>query len=375
MTQRDMAQVAAILGWHFALGLTYRRYRAVEDYFAGDWVRAWGASGLELRLTKLTNRDIDRLDARRSQTNPERIAEQVAAVGATVVLHDDEVYPAPLREIAQPPAILLVRGEFSPEDWPAIAVVGTRKMSSYGKRVVERLIPPLARRGVTVVSGLALGVDLAAHQAATQAGGRTIAVMGCGIDQVYPLRHEKYAQEILASGQGVIVSEYLPGVVPDPKNFPVRNRIVAGMTQGVLVVEAARRSGSLITARLANESNREVFAVPGEIFSEVSEGTHDLLRAGATPVTDVEDIYAGLGWGEVPAGDGESAPTVERPAPETLEGQVLALWAHDRKCHIDELVRRAAGKLPQPVVTSHLMILEVRGVVSHEGGQVYVRHC
>jgi DNA processing protein len=222
--------------------------------------------------------------------------ERVRALGGDILVLDDGAYPALLREIADPPITLYVRGAWEASlGAPCVAMVGSRKGSTYGVNASGMLARDLAKRGVTIVSGLARGIDAAAHRGAMEAGGRTIAVMGTGLDEIYPRDHRKLADEILASG-GALVTEFPLETPPVPQNFPYRNRIISGLSLGTIVVEASEKSGSLITARLAMEQNREVFAVPGNITSRVSFGTNYLIKgAGAKLVQQWQDVASELG--------------------------------------------------------------------------------
>jgi len=235
-----------------------------------------------------------------------------------VVLSGDADYPRLLAQIPDPPAILFVRGAFTPGDGLAVAIVGSRHSNPYGRRVAEQLAGELARAGYTVISGLARGIDAAAHEGAIAAGGRTIAVLGGGVLNVYPPEHAGLADRVIA--RGALVSETPPLAEPHPGAFPRRNRIIAGLSLGTVVVQAADRSGSLITARLAGEQGREVFAVPGPVDCRLSRGCHALIRDGATLVGRVDDILAELGPLFEPVTT-DAGRSVASPAELALEGQ------------------------------------------------------
>lgn len=214
-----------------------------------------------------------------------------------VIRFEDENYPCLLKEIYDPPQQLYYLGELKAREKFPLAVVGTRKISFYGKKATERLVNGLCQAGLTIVSGLALGVDGLAHQIALENGTRTIAVLGSGLDTVYPPDHKKLAKRIIDTG-GALVSEYPPKTKPSKLTFPARNRIVAGMSLGVLVIEAPIKSGAMITARLALDQGREVFAVPGDIYSENSQGCNLLIKKGAKPVTKIEDILESFNYND-----------------------------------------------------------------------------
>lgn len=248
---------------------------------------------LLLTVPGIGDKTADQILSVRSRHDPEKLIERCRQEGIAILTRDDPRYPRSLLEIADPPFILYAMGERLPQDDLAVAVVGTRGCSLYGRRQTETLVRGLTCAGVTIVSGLALGIDGVAHEAALRAGGRTIAVLGSGLLNIYPACHKQLAERI--AKQGVLYSEFPPLTTPIAGNFPRRNRIVSGLTLGVLVVETARRGGSLITARLAMEQNREVFAVPGPIDSESSRGCHLLIKDGAKLVETPGDILDELG--------------------------------------------------------------------------------
>jgi DNA processing protein len=266
--------------------------------------------------------------------------------------------------ISDPPPVLYVRGELRPEDDWAVAVVGTRDASAYGREAARRLASDLARSGVTIVSGLARGIDAEAHRAALDAGGRTIAVLGCGLDIVYPWDNRLLAQDI--AGRGALISEYALGTKPEASNFPPRNRIISGLALGVVVVEAGEHSGALITADFAADQGRDVFAVPGSIFLRGSRGTNRLIRDGAQPVLSAEDVIEALSMTAVPQ-HVEAQMLFPTDATEAALLQQLS----DEPVHVDE-VGRATG-LAIATVSSTLALMELKGLVRQVGGMNYVR--
>jgi len=279
-----------------------------------------------------------------------------------VVRWGDPAYPAALRVIADPPQTLYVRGTLRDEDKAAVAIVGSRRASAYGVAVAEWLGRELARCGVTVVSGLARGIDGAAHRGALQAGGRAVAVLGCGPDVVYPPEHARLMAQIIQAG--AVLAEYPPGTPPLQYHFPRRNRIISGLSLGVVVVEGAEDSGALITADCALEQGREVFAVPGPIFTQTSALPHRLVQQGAKLVTKVKDILEEL---HLPS------PGPPAASPGALGGVEAAVYAQltlDPQ-HIDALALRCA--LPVAEVGRVLLALELRGLVRALAGQRYVR--
>lgn len=339
------------------------RFGRLLDHF-GSARAAWTASLLDLAAAGLDRRSIESLGRQRAKLNPESEAYRLERAGVRLLILDDACYPSALREIADPPPVLYVLGTItSADDW-AIAVVGTRRASQYGRHVTERIVSDIARAGVTVVSGLALGIDTHAHRAALAAGGRTVAVLGSGLDRIYPTSNQALARQI--SECGAVISEYPLGIPPDAQHFPRRNRIVSGLSRGVLVVEADHKSGAMITATQAAEQGRDVFAVPGSILSPLSVGPHQLLREGAKLVAEASDILDELHLTAVV----EQQATREAIPSDPTEAALLKLLSHE-PTHVDELTR-AAG-LPSAVVTSALTILELKGLTRQLGAMQYVR--
>ena len=290
--------------------------------------------------------------------------------GITVLGERDEAYPQILREIPDPPGILFMRGDFQPNDALAIAIVGTRHATQYGLRQAERLGGALARAGLTVVSGLARGIDAAGHRGSLAAGGRAIAVLGSGLLNVYPPEHKGLAEEVVA--RGALISEAVPRAAPHAGCFPQRNRIISGLTLGSVIVEAGERSGALITARLAMEQGREVFAVPGRVDDRTSRGCHRLIRDGAKLVESVDDILEELGplVEAVPRDDGQ---VVRHPAELTLnDPEQKILSAIDTEAtSIDQIVTETGLSVPQ--VLSTISVLEMRRLVRRLSGNSVTR--
>ncbi len=332
---------------------------------AGDRVR---------RVRGCGSRLVDLLTDRGRIASARARADRTLAVldrhGISLVCRDDPAYPSLLRPIDDPPPVLYVHGDLASLGRAPVAVIGSRAATSYGRRCGFTLARDLARLGVTVVSGLAHGIDAAAHRGALEGGGATVGVLGCGIDVVYPRDHEALYRQVAAAG--AIISEYPPGTRPDGFRFPARNRIIAGLARGVLVVEATRRSGSLITARLALDQGREVFAVPGRIDSSRSAGTHRLLQQGAHLVQSAEDIVLELGL----AAAGREERVVETgkgPLPPDLGAEelrvlsLLEVYPRD----IDSIVRRTG--CPPHRLHELLLGLEMAGLVRQLPGQQYER--
>jgi DNA processing protein len=292
-------------------------------------------------------------------------------MGVSVLRADEEGYPPSLAEIPDPPSLLYIRGKIEPADQIAIALVGSRKCTSYGLRIAEKLATSLARVGLTVVSGLARGIDAAAHRGALNGGGRTLAVLANGLSEIYPPEHEELARDVAASG--AIISESPMRQGPLAGLFPQRNRIISGLSLGVVVVEATPRSGSLSTAKHATEQNREVFAVPGPVDSLSSRGCHDLIRDGARLVETVDDILDELGplVREVKAKPEE--PGIRHPAELSLTDQERTLLGRldDHPVSVDELI--AGSGLTASQVMATLSVLEMRRLVRRQPGPRFVR--
>jgi DNA processing protein len=294
--------------------------------------------------------------------------------GVSVVAESGPEYPDVLRKIPDPPGVLFVRGEIRPTDGLAVAIVGTRHATQYGVAQAERLAMGLARAGYTIVSGLARGIDAVAHRGALKAGGRTLAVLGSGVLNIYPPEHGPLAEEII--GKGAVISENPPHSPPLPGAFPQRNRIVTGLCLGVVVVEAADRSGALISARHAMEQGREVFAVPGRVDSRMSKGCHKLIRDGAKLVENVDDVLEELGplATPTPLPGGGAQPAIRHPAELQLNEPEQAVLARigDEPQTIDDVA--AASGLPVQNVLATISVLEMRRLIRRLGGNRVMRN-
>jgi DNA processing protein len=335
------------------------------DYFHKDLAAAWKADSKELAQAGITQKAIENLTMLRASSTPQRELEKLERLRIRVITLKDKTYPPLLREIEDAPPVLYTYGKLTEADRFALAVVGTRNSTTYGRQVTEHIVSDLARGQVTVVSGLALGIDTIAHTAALEAGGRTIAVLACGLDIIYPPVNRGLARRIVESGQGALVTEYPLGIQPEGGNFPARNRIISGLSLGVLVVEAPERSGALITAEHALKQGREVFAIPGSILSSRSAGVNKLIQDGARPVMDVKDILEALNLFLVP-----QQVEMQTVLPDNDEERtLLKLLSHD-PCHVDELIRESG--LATNIVTATLMAMELKGMIRQVGGMQYV---
>ena len=350
------------IGFNRVSGIGPVRLRALQDYF-GDLAAAWQADVASLRAAGLDARLAEAVTRLRAHVDLDAEMERVERAGITLLTLDSPGYPPLLKQITGAPPLLYVKGNLTLEDEFAVAVVGTRGATAYGRLITERLSAELAQHNVTVVSGLAIGIDTVAHHATLQAGGRTIAVLGCGLDIVYPASNKVLAERI--ADQGALVSEHPLGTRPDAHHFPARNRIVSGLALGVLVTEAGESSGALITARMAAEQGRDVFAVPGRITDAKSAGTNRLIQNGAKLVTGVRDIVEEQNLRTV-----VEQRTVQLALPEDETERALIGFLSADPVHIDDL--RRAADLPMPVVSATLALLEVKGLVRQVGGMNYV---
>jgi DNA processing protein len=293
--------------------------------------------------------------------------QRARAAGIKMIPFSDAAYPGSLRAIADPPPLLYVKGELRDNDSKAIAIVGSRSASDYGRRIARDLARGLASFGFTVVSGMARGIDGMAHESALQAGGRTLAVLGSGVDRAYPPEHEMLYRRI--SESGAVISELPMGARPIAFNFPARNRLISGLSLGVVVVEATEKSGSLITASLAAEQGREVFAVPGEAGASRSRGSHRLIRQGAKLVETVEDIIEEIA--PQLSRNGDAAPASARSLPENsgpAARQIFALLK-ETSLQVDQVIEQSG--LPAPQVLQVLLDLELQGFVCQTPGKIY----
>ena len=350
------------VGFNLVRGIGAVRLQALIDHF-GDAASAWKGTPEDLRAAGLGTKVIGRLIELRKDVDLDKLWDKINAQGIHILTWDDEAYPPRLKDIEHPPPILYVKGEFLPEDHFAVAIVGTRKVTSYGRQVTEELATFLASNGVTVISGLARGVDAVAHSATLKSGGRTAAVLGCGVDRIYPPENRALAEQIMA--RGALISDYPVGTAPESSNFPPRNRIISGLSLAVIVIEAGETSGALITAEFAAEQGREVFAVPGNILAPQSRGTNKLIQNGALPLLSPQDLLQALNLTRV--GEQKAARKI-LPANE-VEAQVLNALGSE-PLHVDEL-RRQTG-LPVEKVSAALVMMELKGLVRQVGGMQYV---
>jgi DNA processing protein len=357
--ERDLLIALSLLPF-----LTPNRTRLLREHFEPLSATCNAPSTLLQALLRVTPAQAGIV--RNPLTKPMR--ERVAALRDTVVTLADDAYPAALREIVDPPLALHFRGDLSLLQRPALAIVGSRRASPYAINATEHLTRQLVPAGLAIVSGFALGVDTAAHQATLDAGGATIAVLGTGIDVVYPPKNLPLFGRIVE--RGLVLTEFAPGAPPKKEHFPIRNRVIAGLSAGAVIVEASRRSGSLITARMAAEQGREVFAVPGSIFSDGSEGTHRLIQSGAKLVHDAADILDELPV-HVRQQLSVAMPAPAEPEPGSPLAEVLAMFTREEGAHIDTVASRlgrTAGSIAEA-----LLELELGGWIRALPGARFVR--
>jgi DNA processing protein len=350
------------IGFTYVRGIGAVRFRGLLQAFNNMQI-AWNASASQLLEVGLSQRIVENFQQVRCQIDLERIWNNIQKAGINVLTWDDEIYPRRLKEIDQPPPVLYTLGELTVQDEWAAAIVGTRRMTGYGRQVTEELAELLAHHGVTVVSGLARGVDAAAHQTTLKHGGRTIAVLGSGVDRIYPPEHRKLAEEIAKNG--AVISDYPPGTPPESSNFPPRNRIISGLSRVVVVIEAGVTSGALITSTFAAEQGRDVFALPGSIYANQSKGTNRLIQQGARPLLETKDVLDALNIEQVQE---YRQARLELPT-DPREQQIMDSLGYE-PVHIDDLGNSTGWGMD--TLTSTLTMMELKGLVRQVGGMNYI---
>lgn len=367
-TNQPTKNIEYLLALHSIDGLGPIRLKKVLDFF-GDPKIAWSASKSEFLKIGIPQKTWELLHETRNKLDPFAYMDSVKRAGISWITLFDNNYPESLKEIYDPPVVLYFKGHIKPEDHNAIAIVGTRKITGYGKAVTEKFSKELAQTGFTIVSGLARGVDTEAHKSALEANGRTLSILGSGLNNIYPPENQVLVDQIIR-GNGAVVSELPPDYQSLPGNFPARNRIIAGLSIAILVTEAAEDSGSLITARLAAEQGKDVFAVPGPITSYLSKGCAKLIQDGAKLVTSVDEILEEMGMEHTRSRKSEVGnQTLENLS--EIEKQILKILENEQK-HVDEIVREA--KLPSSEVMSSLIKMEISGLVKNLSGGNYMKN-
>jgi DNA processing protein len=354
-------------------GVGVVRLRRLFDYF-GSLEQAWAARAGDFMAAGLEPRLIERVLNFRPTFDPDQEMEKLARQEIALLTLDSPGYPERLGQIDNPPPVLYLKGSLLPQDNLALAVVGTRQATNYGRTAASNICTELAEQGVTIISGLAKGIDTIAHQAALQAGGRTLAVLGSGVDVIYPPENRALAARIIdpAAQNGAVISEYAPGSQPEAANFPPRNRIVSGLSLGVFVVESNIKGGALITVDFAVEQGRDVYALPGSIFNPTSAGVNRLIRQGsARLVTSAQEILEELRPGKMfDAEDRQTHLELAQAGDTEIERQVLKILRQaGEPLHIDEVCREA--QLAASEVSGLLVMLEIKGLVVGMGGMRY----
>jgi DNA processing protein len=350
------------VGFNIIPGIGRVRFSQLENYF-GSLEGAWQATPADLKQAGLDTGSIRAITYWQPRISLEAEIEKLDRYGVKVLTWHDPDYPSRLKEIYDYPPVLYVRGSLLPQDEWCLAVVGTRRATVYGRQAAEEIVADLAQNKITIVSGLAKGIDSIAHHSALEAGGRSIAVFGSGLDIVYPAENAALARNIIQ--HGAVISEYPLGTRPKADNFPRRNRIMSGLSLGVLVVEADETSGAMITAHLALEQNREVFAVPGSILSPASRGTNHLIQEGAKLVRDYTDILEELNLTAV-----AHQMEIKEVIPASDTESLLLRQLSAEPIHIDEVCRNSG--LPISTVSSTLAMMELKGLVKQVGTMNYV---
>ena len=349
------------VGFNHVRGIGSVRFQRLLDTFH-DLEIAWNASKVDLLNAGIGEKASDNLIEFRRNRDLDQLYENILQNNIDVLLVCESDYPENLKQISNPPPVLYVRGTLSRNDVRAIAVVGTRKITAYGKSVVRELGGILAHNNVTLISGLARGIDSEAHQSILRAGGRTIAVLGSGVDIIYPPENTQLAQAIMENG--ALISDYAPGTQPEGINFPPRNRIIAGLSLATVVIEAGIRSGALITASFAADQGKDVFAVPGSVYAPQSKGTNKLIFDGAFPLIQFDSIFEIL---DIETVQYQKKMQKEIPTDET---DLLILKVLQKEAlHIDDI--QAISGLPIERISSALMLLELKGYVKNIGNMMY----
>jgi DNA processing protein len=357
-----MKSVPFLLDLHRRLNLTKPRFEKLSQFFEGDWQKAAQATIKDWQKAGVDGPGIEKFFGGKSSRSPAEELALLQASGARLVVLGDQDYPDLWHNIAQAPALFFYKGNGDNLNTKSVAVVGSRKMTDYGHRIMQQVLSPVFTKGITVVSGLAYGVDAAAHQLAIASHAPAVAVLGNGIDQIYPQRNTVLAKNILESG-GTLVSEYLPQTEARPEYFPQRNRLVAGLSDATVVVEGALKSGSLITARLANDFGRSVWAVPGDIFRVNSAGCNQLIFQGeAAALTSAEFLLESLNL--------EKAIPLHKIDLTSDELVLVKKLRQKNTWTLDDFMAQFSWSTPE--ISTHLTLLELKGVLKVSGDKVYL---
>jgi len=337
------------------------RFQKLCDHF-GTAEKAWNASAVQLAETGLGSKTIQAIQMVKNEIDVVNEYDSILEKGIYAISSNENNYPKRLREITYPPFILFMKGDITAEDQWAIAVVGTRQKTNYGRQVTIDLCSFLARNGLTIVSGLARGIDAIAHQAALDAGGRTLAVFGSGVDLVYPPENRNLAAKIIENG--ALISEYPPGTEPDAINFPPRNRIISGLSMATIIIEAGKKSGALITATFATDQGREVFSVPGSIYAPKSKGTNKLIQNGARLLVRFDEILEVLNLKQI-----EKYAIAQKILPANQIEETIMVHLENDSMHIDEI--QSITGIPIDRVSASLVMMELKGLVRQVSNMTY----
>ncbi len=343
-----------LLATHRAINLTPKRFEILKKGYQNDWKKVWR----QVYAKKKEN------------INPDKILQDLEDLNIKTYILGEPDYPLSLANIKSPPVVLFCRGEIQASDFPSISVVGSRKISNYGKRALEDIVSEIARSNITIISGIALGADTLAHKIAIENNTKTMAVLGNGIDHIYPKFNEKWAEKAFSEGRLTLLSEHWPGVKARAEFFPMRNRIVTGLSIATLIIEAAEKSGSLISAGMALDQNRDLFAVPGEIFSPQSAGTNRLLaETKAQAAISGSQILEMLGLQK----NHSQQKALKQELPTTgVEAELLQLFKNENSLHVNEIIRRAPFE--SHVTSATLSLMEIKGWVKNIGHQEYAQN-
>ncbi|MEJ6951502.1 DNA-processing protein DprA [Natronospora cellulosivora (SeqCode)] len=353
-------------------GLGSTRISNLLKHF-GDAYSIWQANERQLKAVNGIGKLAEKIIKQKESININKLLEEINRKKINYTTLVDDKYPKILKNIYDPPPVLFYKGKLNFE-YPAISIIGSRRSTTYGRKYAEKLAYELAQRGVTVISGMARGIDTCAHVGTLKAKGRTIAVLGSGLDIIYPSENRDLAKEI--QNEGAIISEYPPGVKPLSANFPQRNRIISGLSRGILVIEAADRSGSLITANLALEQGRELFAIPGNIDRPQSRGCNRLIQNGAKMVTNVDDILEELYLYKETNNnyrlnkDNKESYKANYPELSEKEKNLIKIFENEREMKIDKIISKSGKRASE--VNALLLKLELKGVLKREAGKKYV---
>lgn len=358
-----MSNLRYWVAFNLVKGIGPAKLQALLDYF-GSVEAAWGATQAELRAIGIDSRAIKSFETTRARLDLDTELRNVEKSGVDVLCWESENYPNYLRNVPNAPPVIYVKGDILPTDKWAVAIVGTRRLTAYGQQMTREITAGLVNHGVTIVSGLARGIDSIAHKTAVDLGGRTLAVMGSGMNHVYPAENRQLAKAI-ANGNGAVISEFGIDVKPEGKNFPPRNRVIAGLSLGTIVIEAGAKSGALITTSYAREQGREVYALPGPVTNVASVGPNRLIQEGAKLITCADDVLQDLNLQKAP-----QQQAVQMMLPESAEEAAIVPHLKREPVHVDELSRLSG--LPAAQVSSTLTLMELKGAVQQVGGMNYV---